>query len=388
MLGMEEGGKSMEMTALTNQRGAVDDALEHFSIVRNVWVRQLILCFPFAVFIILTIDGIVFHGSEILFDWFRVTGYVTVAIASIFFLRLYVEVPRTLSRLWHSGAIRESLSSPPKPHAYLQFIHGFENNMNNRWGWLISLVGLAYYLVYYSGILAIKSWGDVIRLALAIFMWLVLGIVIWRLLTVAYMTSMIPRKFNLIIRSAHPDQSGGLKPLGDLCFANALVIIVPVICFAVWFIIFAYPGILNTFPQLAWLSGWFGVIQGSLFALILLGLVVFFLPIMEIHRQMVRQSQIHQQCLDDLGRHIDETNQRLIDSAELPEPAEVQKQIDALKLMHQVYDNNKFCPEWPFNREIALKLTLSQIPGLLGVSGISKPIIDVVVNILNVLQPK
>lgn len=370
------------------QRDAVNKESERFYVVRTAWARQLILYYPVVVTVLLFVDGIAFQGRQILYDLFRVTGYIAVAIASIFFLRLFIETPETLKRLWNSGALKESQADPPDSTAYIQFIRDSENNLNSSWGWLLAFAGLVYYVALFSDVMAIQSIGGVVRFGLAALTWIVLGMIVWRLLIIGYMVSMIPRKFNLTVRPAHPDQSGGLQPLGDLCFANALVVIVPVIYFAAWIVVLAYPRLLTFYPQLAdfkpYLEG--GLIQGGLFALTLLGLIVFFLPIMEIRRYMVRQRQVHQQRLDDLARRIDEINQRLINSAELTEPSEVQKQLDTLKWMRQIYQENKFFPVWPFNRDLALKLTASQVVPLLSLTGIGKPVLDVVGNLMGLLH--
>jgi hypothetical protein len=263
--------------------------------------------------------------------------------------------------------------------------------LNGRWGWLLSLAGVIYYLVSFSGIKEISSIEEgVIRVGTAVLAWFVLGLIVWRLLIIVYMVSMISHKFKLVVRPAHPDQSGGLQPMGDLCFSNALVVIVPVICFAAWIIILSSPVLRNSYPQLAqydtYTEGKVGTIQGGLFSLTLLGLIVFFLPIMEIRRYMVRQRQVYQERLDDLARQIDEINQRLINSAELNEPSEVQKQLDTLKWMRQVYQENKSFPVWPFNRDLALKLTASQVVPLLSLTGIGKPVLDVVGNLTGLLH--
>jgi hypothetical protein len=101
---------------------------------------------------------------------------------------------------------------------------------------------------------------------------------------------------------------------------------------------------------------------------------------------MLLQRQRHHQRLDALTRRMSAINQELLELPQGLEAGEAQKRLDQLKWMRQVYEENRRCPTWPFDRDIALKLTTSQVVPLLSLTGLGKPLLDLVGSVVNFLQ--
>jgi hypothetical protein len=384
-------GESPEGVELEPQDHQVAEALQNFRVVRNRLVRQTFALYPLLIVFVLILDALFFQGRLIVYDLVRLTGYIAVAVAAVLFVGLYDKVPETLRTIWDRGVIQSDSKNASIVENYTRFISELELALNNRAGWLLAGVPVVLYVLLYSGLVEI-SLGSLIRVALAVLNWFLLGVATWRLLVVGYMVSCIPFKFNIAVQSPHPDRAGGLLPLGELCFANALVIIAPTIFLAGWIIILSSPQALAARPDFEYFKGYLqsGLLYLGLAVLIVVGITAFFLPLYQIHREMIHQRVQYQKKLDNLTRQMDEFARTLLDQANSLDYATAQKQVDALKSLRQIYQDSDEFPVWPFNRNIALKLTLSQVIPLLSLAGVHPPppIMDMLGNTLTVFQPK
>jgi hypothetical protein len=368
-------------------------ALEDFQVVRNVWLRRLLRFYPVLLAVILLLDLFLFRGRLLLLDLTRLTSYLSVAVAAMFFVQLYDRVPATLRALWDRRVLFTD-GTPARPEVYAGFIQASERSLNHRAAWLAGGVALAIgaAVVWYGDPPQLDQLDIWIRVGLSSLSYFMDGVALWRLLAVGYMVMRLAREFELVVQPAHPDKSGGLQPLGDLCFANARVLLGPVVFIAGMLIALQSPELLTAYPTLNEQAAPYaplfqrGIIQGVLLLLLLAELVAFFLPLYDIHQDMLLQRQRHHQRLDALTRRMSAINQELLELPQGLEAGEAQKRLDQLKWMRQVYEENRRCPTWPFDRDIALKLTTSQVVPLLSLTGLGKPLLDLVGSVVNFLQ--
>ena len=199
---------------------------------------------------------------------------------------------------------------------------------------------------------------------------LVIGVQVWKL----------GKKFDLNPQLGHPDNCGGLEPLGNLCLWNALILALPGVFLGGWIILGP--------------STKYDDIYTSLFYKLLLipmswAAISFFLPLWSVHQILLAKREAIRLHLDQLGRSIDQMAHQMLDRAHELEPDESEKMAKKLELMRQTYQQNKDYPVWPFNYEILKKQALSQIVQVLSLTGLVKPILDavkIVVDLLNGLS--
>lgn len=370
--------------------------LSNFQLVRSSFWRYIIAGYPYLIGVVLVLDVILFGGRFFLTDAPRTSGYICAAVATLFFVRLYNLVPEALQTLWNRGVLMSGEDGQTSEMAYVRFVEEFETRLNNRGGILFGLgvlpVGLTLFYWAFTQF-SLETWlGAMLRMILGPLSTFLAGLILWRLIVIAYETSRIPHLFRLLVQPAHPDQSGGLEPLGKLCLNNALVVIGPVLYFVGWVVVLSLPDVLHSYPRIEAQVQVFeiyfktGLIQVGLLGLLVAELLVFFLPLVEIHQEMKRQQLRHQQHLDKLARRIDRINQELLQLVFGDDSTDPQKSLETLKWLRQVYQENKQFPTWPFNFEIALKLTTSVGVPFLSLTGISKPILEVIGNLLSLVQ--
>lgn len=94
--------------------------------------------------------------------------------------------------------------------------------------------------------------------------------------------------------------------------------------------ILAMTALVGNNPTLAYFQGYLqsGLLPVGIIALLAVSLITFFLPLYEIHREMVRQRIQYQEGLDTLARRIDEIARQLIDPSIELDSASAQKRLD------------------------------------------------------------
>src|SRR5262249_37556209 len=124
------------------------------------------------------------------------------------------------------------------------------------------------------------------------------------------MVSRLGARFDFHLRLQHPDHSGGLRPLGDLCLTNALILSVPGIYLAAWLIVI--PGFGADHNRYAVYVPYYEVLLAVIFGL---ALITFALPLYAVHRAMLRQRDRLQGPLYELGARIDALTRSMLAEA-------------------------------------------------------------------------
>lgn len=196
------------------------------------------------------------------------------------------------------------------------------------------------------------------------------------------------RIFGLTILVDHPDRSGGLNPLGDLAALSGVILAVPAIYLSLWLI------------YTSSMYNYYFVFM--LVIVVVLALLAFLGPLCVLHVDIVRYGEPVRRCLDAVRVEMERAcknlqNQIATTPPETPAPsssdaAEVSRTttMDAPRAasappsatpspmpndvdsgirkawMEQIASLQKFSetctvPEWPFDRQVALKFVVPQI---------------------------
>ncbi len=384
---MEETTNQNISTYSTIRPVNVEEALQKLQIVEPVWLRYLYICYPLILIGVMALDFIFWHGMGLVYGHLpRLVSYLGVLVAILLFTRLYRQLPESLQDVWDRGCLKSRTHSENLASEYSQFLVHCHQNLNSKWSWGLGgfLVITAYFLPYDNSAYGYNTWLTIGLAALSFFL---NGIGLWKLVIVAYTTLRLSSCFHIQVQQAHPDESGGLSPLGDLCFTNALILLGPALYFVAWVVYASSPQLFSKIPDFdAQIQPYLGSLQQGKFHLILLGIlivevVVFLLPLYQFHREMMRQKAAHRQALGALGQRIDNLDRLLQANIETLEPAQARKSMEEIKSLRDVYLHNDQIPTWPFNRTVVYKFISSQIIPLLSLTGLTKPLIEAVAGI-------
>src|SRR5262249_37215570 len=124
---------------------------------------------------------------------------------------------------------------------YVDFLRSYNALLNDqRYTWITRAVGLAVAL-YSSVTFNFGSIPADVQLplqlaayALSLVFGYVLGTLLWKMIATVIATRWLRYRFDLDLPPTHPDGWGGLKPLGDLYFAHAWIVLLAGLFFAVW----------------------------------------------------------------------------------------------------------------------------------------------------------
>lgn len=191
------------------------------------------------------------------------------------------------------------------------------------------------------------------------------GVAAWTIMITGLTIKSLTSSFDINIQPSHPDQCGGLKVLGDLCFGMAL----PVLIGATLLGIYGIGGII--YPELTRRLIVIPIAANIFLFLFALPLAAFafFVPLWNIHCEMRRRREKYE---DEFAIRIVRLEQKLrtsLDSGELNAAKLAKEEMEIVQVLHP--DKIGY-PLWPFDRRIMLTLLTTQIiPGLSLIVGLS-----------------
>lgn len=192
-----------------------------------------------------------------------------------------------------------------------------------------------------------------------------LGVSSWTMLVTGYYLRTVTTRFDLHIEPGHPDNCGGLRPLGRFCFSMALPILVGVVFFAIYGIGGnLYPALLPNVSDAMRLGAGAGLLVFD----VPLAALAFFFPLWGIHREMVRQKELYE---ERFAASLAKMRQRLwssIDTDAFDEARTIRRQIN---ILHLLDPDTLDYPTWPFSRRL---LALYLIPQLLPIVSLVLPL--------------
>lgn len=367
------------------------ERLRNLKVISNHFLRTAIASLPILIVLLLLADWLI--GSRAFAgDLFRLSGVLSIAIEFIILGQLFRNLPEALESIWARDMLLYSNDTERHEKDFVKFINAFETTLNSRWSSGVGLLGAmagigATYPVRFflqtgtspfnfAGLLAYYLWGNAAFVAAPL--GYLLGFLIWRVGVIAMHISKLGRNFEIGIQPNHPDQCGGLRPIGNLCLMIALLLLVPAIFLSVW-------GFATTFFNAGgeiYNQLWSGLFRQWLVLLSALALFAFLWPLYSIHLQMQKQRRKVQTELDDLAQRIDELSTELRTQAYTLTPEQGEEKLKSLEFLKKVYEENSRIPAWPIDWQTILKFSSAQAVPLLSLLGTSESVIKLVGSIV------
>lgn len=158
------------------------------------------------------------------------------------------------------------------------------------------------------------------------------------------------------IMLGHPDRVGGFKPVGDFFFYESIIIAIPAIFLAAWYLVIWL--VLAKSPY----SGWLPALPVFLAAAIVLEVLAFFLPMRPIHTFMRGQKTSLLTEADKLSLKIDSFQKRLWQSQLT---SEHQQMKDSIADLTEMWKQIEKIPTWPIDPSIRRRFSIANVALLL-----------------------
>lgn len=371
----------------TTETHEVIHRLKKLRIIQNSRVRTIFGWIPAALVLLVFVDWLIGIGTFSR-DTFRMTGILTVALVLLAIRILFDRLPKALEIVWRRGLI-DVRSNEAGSHIFLKYIDQLEVALNAKYqlglallfaaGSLFATYPFRYWMI--AGQFPFDLRGMMIyyfggqAAVIAPLLGFVVGLLAWRVGTIAYFLGVLGDKFPLKIQINHHDQSGGLKPLGDLAFNIALTLLFPAIFLGIW-------GFVTTFFKDPALEGyirlWGGLFRQLLVLLGVLSIFAFLQPVYKIHLRMEEYAQNIRAELDSLSLKIETLSHELRSEVDVIDPNQGEEKLRAIGLMKKVYDENSRVPTWPFNWNTIFRFASAQAIPLLSLVGTSGPVVEMI----------
>lgn len=365
----------------------VSNALETFEPIQNYIVSMALRYLPLVILLFIITRKYSLTDYPMYYS-----GLLSSAISLLLFPSLMKRIPYTLGTLWDrqiiglryeafgdSGAINRDLTletdlnSPSKVEKqYVLFIRKFQDLLNSPFQWVFALAFSAFVLTWTD-----PTWSYLERFMEHLIAF-VIGFMAWRMIIIGIQVWQLGRKFDINPQLGHPDECGGLEPLGNLCLWNGLILSILGIFLGGWIII-------------APSTEQYGDFNTSFYSNLLLitmgwAVVSFLFPLWSVHRVLVVKREEIQLQLNQMGQRINQCSHEILDQCQELEPEESEKIAKKIAILQRTYQQHENYPVWPFNADLIKKLTLSQTVQLLSVTGLGKPIFNLVKIIIDIMK--
>jgi hypothetical protein len=266
---------------------------------------------------------------------------------------------------------------------YAAFEHEVERALNSRWSAIPvivgGLIGFARFPVAHGGLdFIVGDRPDSLRnlqplwvadMLAESLVGMAAGLAIWRMVVLGIKVNALGRRFPLRLQLGHPDRCGGFEPLGSLCLWNALILSVPGV-FLGWWIIAG--------PTSQYGDRYVALHSGLASLVVLLATIAFVLPLWGVHRAMERSAVRVREDIERQGQRIDQLARELVAAKEDLAPEAWDAKAKDLERRQALYKANERVPAWPIDVRLAVKFGTSQLVPLLGLTGLGKPLVDVI----------
>jgi hypothetical protein len=364
-----------ESTSDSASAGA--DLGDRIQVISSPTLSRLLAAAPVAVGVWLILS--LAFGQSSLDDPMYVTGLLAVVVALAVFQGFARRIPDSFERLEARGVVQAVDKAK-----FRDFKKNTTSLLNHPIGIVCSAVFVVFALARFpvraggidrflgNGPGSLGNAGPLLLLSMLAeaLLGLALGLVLWRMLIVALKVRELGDRFTLRLQVNHPDQCGGFRPLGDLCLWNALLVTVPAIYLGIWVVLA---------PQMPIYGTRYVELHGTFLAILaVLAPVTFVAPLWTIHGEMLRDATRLRAEEDQLGRQIDHLSRELLERSKEMTADEAAAVAHDLEIRQENYKRTDQIPTWPIDVSLALRFGTSQLIPLLGLTGLSKPIVDAI----------
>ena len=180
--------------------------------------------------------------------------YVSFALLAMAIVWLYQrfakQAPRALLGLWENGMLSPKTAAEDIGgiSTAKDFLKRYKAALSNRrrfilMGAILLIVDiiLAHYITTISTP-SFETFPDATNTLFLVFKFVIfadlwVGVILmaaWSMLVTMYFIRRLPQALNLEVIPSHPDQCGGLKPIGDICLELALIAVISSLVLAYW----------------------------------------------------------------------------------------------------------------------------------------------------------
>lgn len=385
--------------------------LENFTVLKNKFDQFLFKHGPTLLLTQFCITGLIFLlGSENPFGprytlrWVEVIfflfGLIVLTIELYVTRDFFENIPRTFQELVERKVIKGLSKNSLTAQKFISFLNDFESKLNNRapliMGGVVEILilianqrSLLFPIIflpknYPVAALVINFLTIFIPMTIAGY---AMSVALWKCFVTGYFVHKFSTIFDISVLPSHPDKAGGLKPLGDLIFSLALILIVASLALS----IITIAGPINesiykllvsiyspTYEVIApfYLYSTVWGAKVSLGIVLILSIVSFLLPLTSTHRRMRNEKIALLSSLTAIGNKIAELEKQ---SKKINLDYKLRNEIfEEINSLSKIYDRAYKTPIWPFDRDILLKFFTPQVISLLSLLGVIQPVIDAI----------
>jgi hypothetical protein len=106
--------------------------------------------------------------------------------------------------------------------------------------------------------------------------------------------------------------------------------------------------------------------------------ITFLAPLWTVHEEMLREGSRLRIEVDQVGQQIDRLSRDLLERSEQMSTDEAAAAAHDLEVRQENYKRIERIPTWPIDVGLTLKFGTSQVIPLLGLTGLSQPIVDAI----------
>jgi hypothetical protein len=297
-----------------------------------------------------------------IWDWLFVSGWSAFILAVLFAHTIPDRLEHALARLAHRGVLAVT------PDHLDRFCKDQEERIVRRWapgfGFAVALGIAAAFafaygreLVFVMPLLFLEMVGGYIA-----------GCYLGRVACYGSLGSALEsRGLPLRVMAGHLDGVGGLKPIGEFYFYQAMVVAIPAVFLAMWLFLFTLPHFQARYYH------WQKPYAGLLALAIMFEVLAFVLPLLWFHRAMVRQKTDLLREADQLSPKIAEIQRKLGEGQPPEQAAALEKTLVQMTAYVETIDK---LPVWPVDpytkRRFALNNLMLFFPVVSQLTGLSQ----------------
>lgn len=292
------------------------------------------------------------YGADLgQWDVLVLSAWATVAIGLALAQTVPERLQRTLVRLADRGAIE---ASDAKLGAMVENLR----KPAATWGWWLGAVGAlaiggAFWLAFPGGL-----GGRIVLVVLAIPAGYVVGFQLGRMASYGRLGHTLHAAgVSVRLTPGHLDQVGGLKPVGEFFFFQAMVAAIPAVFLAAWLVLIPLKGERYEY----WRKPYLGLLALAIVAEIL----AFVVPMWSFHREMSRQKVSLLREADRLSSEIATVSRQLATAA--GEEAAVLK--ERLATVTERYWSLENLPTWPVDVKTRRRFRMNNLALFLPLAG-------------------
>lgn len=250
-------------------------------------------------------------------------------------------IPEMFVTLWENKVIQNKTGLEPSLEQYNTYLKEIEEKINNKKGFTLILastpiiVVLSLYSFYKT--LSIQSpvvtaydiryfpLSGIVFFAITIFMVFLIIPVLYKGFLLMHLPRKLYKEGYITVRPLHPDNCGGLKPLGDLCIRFDYIFFVGAVG-AVLYLFFSEGKEFKLYLFIFLLYGFFVTF-------------FFYYPLWPVHKVMKARKY---NLLNALNEKLDPVYQKITTSI-------TTETLEEIERIERIYDRVSTMPVWPFD---------------------------------------